>query len=57
MHDGVERCLHNTTYIPNLKRNLMSLGTLVSTGFCYKAEKGIIKVTRGCLVFERDNGK
>ena len=45
MHDGVERVLHQVRYIPGLKRNLISLGTLNVNGFSYKASGGVITVT------------
>ncbi|PON85524.1 hypothetical protein TorRG33x02_186730 [Trema orientale] len=49
MHDGVERVLENVRYLPELKRNLISLGTLDSKGYSYKAEGGHLRVSRGCL--------
>ncbi|PON84723.1 hypothetical protein TorRG33x02_194270, partial [Trema orientale] len=50
MHDGFERLLQDVRYIPELKRNLISLGTLDAKGYTYKAEKGVIKVIKGCMV-------
>ena len=50
MHDGIERLLQQVRYIPSLKRNLISLGTLDKRGYEYKASGGVMTVTRGCLV-------
>lgn len=49
-HDGIERVLQEVRYIPGLKRNLISLGTLDVKGFNYKAFGGVLRVTKGCLV-------
>ena len=35
---------------PELKKNLISLGTLGSHGYCYISKGGVIKVTRGSMV-------
>ena len=48
MYDEVERVLQEVRYIPGLKRNLISLGTLDMKGFSYKASGGILKVFNGC---------
>ncbi|KAK4841553.1 hypothetical protein QYF36_006375 [Acer negundo] len=50
MYDGMVRVFSNVRYVPNLKRNLISLGVLDEEGCCYKAEKGVLKVSRGSLV-------
>ena len=44
MHDGKNRLLTNVRYVPGLKRNLISLGTLDELGFCYKAQKGHLHI-------------
>ncbi|KAH0652209.1 hypothetical protein KY289_029887 [Solanum tuberosum] len=49
-HDGVIRTLTNVRHIPDLKRNLISLGTLESLGCKYSAEGGVLKVSKGALV-------
>ncbi|KAG9441834.1 hypothetical protein H6P81_017688 [Aristolochia fimbriata] len=49
MNDGVIRTLTDVRYVPDLKRNLISLGTLDSIGCKYSAEGGIMKVSRGVL--------
>ena len=37
-------------YLPNLRRNLISLGQLDSKGYTYKTEGRNIKITKGALV-------
>ncbi|KAL5538614.1 hypothetical protein UlMin_043099 [Ulmus minor] len=49
-HDGFERILPNVRHVPKLKRNLIFLGMLDDYGFCWKAKKGVLKVTEGSLV-------
>ena len=50
MFDGIERVLQQVRYIPGLKRNLVSLGTLDARGYTYKASGGAIRVMKGFLV-------
>jgi len=45
-HDGVVRILSNVRYVPDLKRNLVSLGTLESKGCKYSTEGGVLKVSK-----------
>ncbi|GKD63233.1 retrotransposon protein, putative, ty1-copia subclass, partial [Tanacetum coccineum] len=42
--------LHNVRYIPELKRNLISLGTLEKEGYTIKLQSGKIKVINGSRV-------
>ncbi|WP_440588068.1 hypothetical protein, partial [Acinetobacter indicus] len=37
-HDGFERILTDVRHIPDLRRNLISLGMLDQHGFCWKGE-------------------
>ncbi|KAH9648136.1 hypothetical protein KPL70_025471 [Citrus sinensis] len=46
MHDGVERDLRNVRYIPELKRNLISLGEVDQSGYSIKAENGELQVIK-----------
>ena len=48
--DGIVRTLSNVSHIPNLKCNLISLGTLESNGYKYSAEGGVLKISKGALV-------
>lgn len=50
MHDGMKRILSEVRYISDIKRNLISLGTLDSSGYTFKAEDGVLKIQKGSLV-------
>ena len=50
MHDGIFRTLSNVRYVPDLKKNLISLGTLDSNGYKFSAEGGVLRVTKGSLI-------
>ncbi|XP_071727384.1 uncharacterized mitochondrial protein AtMg00300-like [Rutidosis leptorrhynchoides] len=59
MYDGTVRTLTDVRHVPELKKNLISLGTLDSIGCEYRARGGVLKVSRGALVVmkgERCNG-
>jgi len=49
-HDGIVRTLTNAHHIPDLKRNLISLGTLDSNGCRYSAKGGVLKASKGALI-------
>ncbi|KAK0606563.1 hypothetical protein LWI29_000689 [Acer saccharum] len=53
MYDGLVTVLKDVRYVPNLKRNFISLGVLDEEGYCYEAERGILKVSRESLVILR----
>lgn len=46
----VDRILFEVRYLPELKRNLISLGALHKSGFLFKAKDGTLKVSNGSLV-------
>ena len=48
--NGTITILIDIRYVPNLKNNLISLGTLDSNGSKVTVKKGILKVIRGALV-------
>jgi hypothetical protein len=50
MFDGIVRILTNVRYVPNLKKNLISLGTLDSLDYGYSAKDGVMKITKGAMV-------
>nr|GEW60222.1 G-type lectin S-receptor-like serine/threonine-protein kinase LECRK3 [Tanacetum cinerariifolium] len=50
MRDGSSFVLDNTRYVLELRRDLISLGTLEKVGFIMKMQSGKIKVIRGSLV-------
>ncbi|GJR60183.1 retrotransposon protein, putative, ty1-copia subclass [Tanacetum coccineum] len=49
LKDGSSFVLHNVRYIPELKRNLISLGTLEKEGYTVKMQSGKIKVINGLI--------
>nr|GFC62633.1 zinc finger, CCHC-type [Tanacetum cinerariifolium] len=59
LKDGSSFVLHNVRYIPELKRNLILLGTLKKEGYTVKLQSGKIKVINGSRVVlsgtRRDN--
>jgi hypothetical protein len=50
MSDGVVRTLKEVRHIPDMKKNLILLGTLDSKGYSYKSENDIMKVSKGAMV-------
>ena len=50
MFDGSERILTKVRYIPELKRNLISLGMLDELGLVVKVENGILKILKSSLI-------
>ena len=54
MFDGVERILQEVRYIPDLKRNLISLGMLDQIGCSFKVENGCLKMVKGSMVIMND---
>jgi hypothetical protein len=50
LHDGTVRCLTKVRYVPDLKKNLISLGLLESKGFRIDMHNGILSVLYGAMV-------
>ena len=50
MSDGVVRTLEDVRHFLNMKKNLISLGTLDSKSYDYKSENEIMKVSKGPVV-------
>ena len=48
--DGSIRTLTGVHYVPNLMRNLISVGTIKSKGFEVRAKDGIMRIISGALV-------
>ena len=44
-HDSIVRTLSSVHHFPNLKRNLISLGTLETNGCKYSAEGRVLKIS------------
>ena len=49
-HDGIMRTITEVRHVPDLKKNLISLGTLDKQGYKYMSEGGTMKVTKWSLV-------
>ena len=49
MFDGVVRNLTDVRYVPQMKKNIISVGTVESKGLKMTLEYGILKVTKGSL--------
>lgn len=50
IHDGIMSTLTNVKYVPNLKKNPISLDTLETLGCIYTIENGVMKVFKGALL-------
>uniref|UniRef100_A0A2N9HFB8 CCHC-type domain-containing protein n=1 Tax=Fagus sylvatica TaxID=28930 RepID=A0A2N9HFB8_FAGSY len=57
MFDNVVRTLGEVRHVPEMKKNLISLGTLDSKGYSYKSEHGIMNVSKGAMVVMRGQKK
>ncbi|KAK2998859.1 hypothetical protein RJ639_022999 [Escallonia herrerae] len=50
MHDGIVRTLTDVKHVPELRKILISLGTLDSNGCSYRAAGGVTRIMKGALV-------
>jgi hypothetical protein len=50
MFDGIIRTLTDVRHVPELKKNLISLGVLDSGGHKFTGQGGVLKVSKGALV-------
>ncbi|MCY6525143.1 GAG-pre-integrase domain-containing protein, partial [Actinobacillus pleuropneumoniae] len=48
--DNTVRTLTSVKHVPDLKKNLISLGVLDSNGYKFTGQEGILKVFKGALV-------
>jgi len=53
MHDGSCRTLSVVKHIPELKRNLISLGEVDRNSYNFKGDGGVLRVSRGSLTCMR----
>ena len=53
MFDGMIRELKKVRYVPQLKRNLISIGTLETLGLEVSIKNGVLKMTKGSMVVLR----
>ncbi|KAL5850870.1 hypothetical protein ACOSQ4_008883 [Xanthoceras sorbifolium] len=56
-HDGSTRVLTEVRYVPDMKKNLISLGVLESKGLIVTMRDGILKITSGALVMLKGTRK
>ena len=49
--DGTTFLLQDVRYMPDISRNLISMGTLEEKGCEFKGSNGLLKVVKGCTVF------
>ena len=57
MFNGVVRTLGDVRYVPDLKRNLISLSTLDAKWYKYTGEGGVLKISKGALVMMKGHQK
>ncbi|KAK3001961.1 hypothetical protein RJ639_020920 [Escallonia herrerae] len=50
MHDGIVRTLTDVRHVPELRKNLISLGALDSNRCSYRATGGVMRIMKGALV-------
>jgi len=50
MFDGIVRELKEVRYVPQLKRNLISVGALETLGLVVSIRDGVLKMTKGSIV-------
>ena len=50
MFDDVVRTLCDVRHVPDLRKNLVSLGTLDCNGFSYKSTSAVMKVSKGAMI-------
>lgn len=55
MYDGKERVLSQVRYVPDLNRNLISLGSLNALGYEFKTQEGCILVEEEDRVVIKDH--
>jgi len=48
--DGIVRKLKNVRYVPQLKKNLISVGILEILGLVVSIRDGVLKMTKGSMV-------
>ena len=50
MFDGVVRVFNNVRYVPDLRKNLISLRVLDDLGYSYSSKDGIMRITKCALM-------
>jgi hypothetical protein len=57
MHDGIIRTSTDVRHIPDISKNLISLSNLDGKGYKYSGGDGVLKVSKGSLIFMRGDLK
>ncbi|XP_012840360.1 PREDICTED: uncharacterized protein LOC105960702 [Erythranthe guttata] len=52
MLDGIDRIMPEVRFVPQVKRNLISLGFLDKSGHTFSGDDGILEVSKGCGCYE-----
>ena len=47
IHDGIIRTLTEVRHVPELKKNLISIGIMDGKGFKYSTKNGVMKIQKG----------
>ena len=50
MHDGIIRTLTEVRHVPELKKNLISIGIMDGKGFKCSTENGVMKIQKGSIM-------
>lgn len=53
MHDGIEKIIQDVRFVPNLKRNLVSLDKLDRKGYLFRGENGTLEVMKDSRIVMR----
>ena len=55
MYDGIVRTLTDVRHVPELRKNLISMGVLDNVGYKFAVQGGVMKISKGILVFMKAN--
>ena len=50
MHDGIIRTLTEVRHVPELKKNIISIGIMDGKGFKCSTENGVMKIQKGSTI-------
>ena len=53
MYDGIEKIIQDVRFVPNLKRNLVSLDKLDRKGYLFRGENGTLEVMKDSRIVMR----
>ena len=57
MEDGIVRELKEVRYVPQLKRNLISIGALEALGLVISVRDGVLKIIKGSMVMMKASAR